>query len=453
MKRYYIKTFGCQMNDHDSRKMEDLLRGDGYAPADSQEEADLVVINTCSVRDRSYQKAVSEIGRMRDRKAVVAVTGCVVSHDADNIRKRFPFVDILLGPDHIGKLPEMVRRAEAGEKGLRQTGFEDISDYEFPSVFSTGEKQVKAYVTIMKGCDNVCSFCIVPFTRGKEVSRPPVEIVDEIKRLEAEGVREVMLLGQNVNSYGKGLTPKTSFARLLRQVDEETSIDRIRFTSPHPKDLSSELIGEYGLEGGHRRNTKLCPRMHLPIQSGSNSVLKRMRRSYTREVYLRKVEELRAAAPTAGAVPGVSITTDVIVGFPGETDEDFTQTISLLQEVSFEACYSFTYSPRPGTEAAKLTDDVTEGVKKERLVRLMELQAAISIEKNRLRIGRIESVLVEGRSLEGRGQLMGRTPQGLIINFDGGAELVGAILDVEVTGASAYSLKGRLCPSPLEENQ
>ena len=440
MPKFYIKTFGCQMNDHDSEKMATLLRRDGYAVADAPEEADLIVINTCSIRDKAYQKAVSEIGRNRHQKGdvrpVVAVTGCVVSHDGENLLKRFPFVDVVLGPDHEAMLPQLVREAREKHRQIALTNFQDISDYEFPAEIlwkDIGEKKVKAYVTIMKGCDNVCSFCIVPFVRGKEVSRPSADVIDEIKKLEDQGVREVMLLGQNVNSYGKGSTEATDFAKLLQLIDEQTALSRVRFISPHPKDLSDHLIDEYASNG------KLCPHIHLPVQSGSDGVLKRMRRSYSKESYLRKVKKLRTA------VPEIAITTDIIVGFPGETDRDFAETLSLMQEVNYDASYSFAFSPRPGTEAAAFADDVPQQVKKERLARVQELQAALSLTKNRSRIGKTEPVLVEGPSREGNSRLTGRTPHGRVVNFNGGEGLTGDILNVKIIEASANFLKGELC--------
>jgi tRNA-2-methylthio-N6-dimethylallyladenosine synthase len=437
MPSFYIKTFGCQMNEHDSEKMAALLRRDGYAESDDPQVADLIVINTCSIREKSYQKAVSEIGRWNGPdKPIVAVTGCVVSHDGENLLKRFPFIDLVLGPDHEAALPQLIREAKEKRRQIALTDFQDISDYEFPAEIlwsNAGERRVKAYVTIMKGCDNVCSFCIVPFVRGKEVSRPSADIVDEIRRLEEQGIREVMLLGQNVNSYGKGLGEKTNFSKLLRRIDEKTSIARIRFTSPHPKDLSDELIGEYV------RNEKLCPHIHLPVQAGSNRVLKRMRRSYTRETYLRKVEKLRKAAPE------IAITTDLIVGFPGETEQDFRETLSLMEAVGFDASYSFAFSPRPNTEAAAFADDVPSEVKKERLRKVQELQARLSLTRNRSHIGRILPVLAEEVSREAPHQLTGRTPQGKTVNFDGDKNLIGVILNCEIMGATPYSLKGVLC--------
>jgi tRNA-2-methylthio-N6-dimethylallyladenosine synthase len=442
------------MNEHDSLKMEGLLRQKGYTAADSSDEADLLVINTCSVREKSYQKALSEIGRSIKKsgkiskkaasaglvrpKPMVAVTGCVVAHDGEHLMKRFSEIDIILSPDHIAKLPEMVDKVQSEKGRYARVDFSDLSDYEFPSPltsmsFQQPEKSYspKAYMTIMKGCDNACSFCIVPFTRGAEVSRPIDDVLQEIRHLQEEGVREIMLLGQNVNSYGKGQKGLT-FPHLLRRIDEETQIDRIRFTSPHPKDLSKELIEEYG------KNSKLCPHMHLPLQSGSDRMLKRMRRSYTRNVYLRKVDALRKV------LPEVAITTDIIVGFPGETEEDFSQTLSLVQDVGFDAGYSFIYSPRPKTEAANFADDVPPAQKKERFDRLQEILSRVALSKNQSWIGRTVPVLVEGASQDGEGQLMGRDPHGKIVNFLGDREWTGAILDVEVTQATAFSLRGRL---------
>lgn len=432
------------MNENDSQKMESLLRDKGYVPSKTVGDADVIVVNTCSVREKSYQKAVSEIGRLAKkresvagRKPVVAVTGCVVSHDGRALLKRFPFLDIALGPDHIASLPIMVERARSHGKKERValTDFTDISDYEFPAplLWNSGEtKKATAYVTIMKGCDNTCSFCIVPFVRGVEVSRPADDVIREILQLESQGIREVTLLGQNVNSYGKKLATKIDFAHLLRRIDQETTLARIRFTSPHPKDFSDRLIDEYG------RNTKLCPHVHLPVQSGSNSVLKRMRRSYTREVFLRKVVKIR------GVVPQIAITTDMIVGFPGETDKDFEETLALVREVGFDASYSFSFSPRPNTEASTFEDDVPPEVKKDRLHQLQSLQTEISLAKNLRKVGRVEDVLVEGPSREGLGQCTGHTPDGRIVNFHGDASKIGAILKVEIMGASPYSLSGKV---------
>ncbi len=448
MRTFYIQTFGCQMNEHDSQKMEALLRAEGYAKTTALQEADVVVINTCSIREKPYHKAMSAIGKARKgkmalvkdpaQKPVIAVTGCVASHDGEYILKHFPYVDIAIGPDHVGALPQLVRDAEEKKRRSVRTEFYDLADYEFPTSIlpsDVSESKSKAYVTIMKGCDNACSFCIVPFTRGKEVSRMPGDIVDEIQRLETQGVKEITLLGQNVNSYGKRLPVKTDFAKLLRQIDEETSIRRIRYTSPHPKDLSKELIEEYA------RNLKLCPQIHLPIQSGSNRLLKLMRRSYTRDTYLRRVEALRKACPE------IAISTDIIVGFPGETEKDFQATLDVLREVRYYNSYSFAFSPRPRTEAMNFLDDVPEDVKKDRLKILQDLQREISYELNQSRVGRVEEVLVENEAMESRNSgVFGRTAQGILMNFPGDASLVGAIVKAEVLEATAFVLKGRISP-------
>lgn len=436
-KKVYIKTFGCQMNEHDSEIMLGLMKNKGYRPTHRMYEADVVVINTCSIREKSHQKAFSTIGLLKERREVtVAVTGCVASQEGDKLHKRFPFIDFVLGPDHVQKLPELVNVRV--QNPSTQTTFHDLSDYEFPTVVNQ-ETCVKSYVTIMKGCDNVCSFCIVPMVRGQEVSREPAEILEEILLLEQQGVKEIILLGQNVNSYGRNT--KTHFPQLLRRIEQKTSVGRIRYTSPHPQNLSVDLMRLHG------ESEKLCPQIHLPVQAGSNRVLKKMRRSYSREVYLRKVDQLRQIRPD------IAISTDIIVGFPGETEADFQETLSLVQEVGFDASYSFAFSPRPGTEASQWSDDVPNLVKKERLYRLQQLQEELSWKKNKILIGESFEVLVEGESgWEGpmargqfaRGQLTGRTPHGRIVNFYGAASLVGATIDVEITEVSPYSLKGVL---------
>lgn len=430
MPSVYLKTFGCQMNEQDSVVMTSLLEKKGYQLTTRSEEADLVLINTCSIREKAYQKGMSEIGRHSLKEGgILGVTGCVASEKGARLLKRYPQVDFVLGTDQIGNLPRAIEEVRDHRRRIDWSGFQDISDYEFPTPLEGGStRKVKAFVTIMKGCDNACSFCIVPLTRGAEVSRRPEEIIAEIHGLERDGVREVMLLGQNVNSYGKRF--KFGFPKLLRKIDEECRVDRIRFTSPHPKDLSPALVEEY------RIHSKLCPHIHLPVQSGSDSVLKRMRRAYTRKTYLRRVEAIRKACPE------VAITTDLIVGFPGESEKEFCETLSLVEEVRFDQSYSFAYSVRPGTEAAGMKDALPLVEKKARLARLQKLQEEMSLAKNRESVGRIEKVLVEGASLAGGKQLTGRTGQGRIVNFDGRPDQIGAILDVKISEAFAYSLRG-----------
>lgn len=434
-KKVYIKTFGCQMNEHDSQRMLHHLAAEGYAPTDDAAQADLVVVNTCSVRDGAYNKAMSEIGRYRDRdrKVQIGVTGCVASQEGEAIARRFDFVDFVLGTDQIPRIREAVHFKRHGDGAYVASDFQDIDDYHFPDTqIAPQERMVKAYVTIMKGCDNTCAFCIVPTTRGPEVSRPAIEIVNEILELERHGVREVTLLGQNVNSYGKKSSERISFADLLRMIDNRTSLQRLRFTSPHPKDLSDRLIEEY------RHNQSLCRHIHLPVQSGSNRILKRMRRAHTRETYLRRVEKLRSVAPD------VAITTDLIVGFPGETEEDFQETLSLMREVQYDASYSFMYSERPGTEAAQFDDDVSRESKQRRLQELQGLQKEISRAINLRLVGSREEVLVEGASKQGGGQLSGRTSTHRVVNFHGSSGDIGAIVSVKITKASAYALYGEI---------
>ena len=432
MPRAYLRTFGCQMNEQDSSLMEGMLHQMGYELSGDPREADLILINTCHIREKAYQKAMSEIGRWKidgGNSPVLGVTGCIASQLGGRLMRRFPTIDFVLGTDHIARLPEAIRTAGKGARPAWHD-FQALADYEFPRPLEGFGRKVKAYVTVMKGCDNNCSFCIVPFTRGPELSCPPDQIIEEVKRLREQGVREVMLLGQNVNSYGKGFRLK--FAGLLQRIERETGIERIRFTSPHPKDLSSELIREYG------RNRSLCPQIHLPVQSGSDRILRKMRRAYTRATYLRRVVALREVSPE------VAVTTDFIVGFPGETEGDFAESLGLIETVGYDQSYSFEYSPRPGTEAAGLPDDVPPAVKRRRLQALQNLQEEVALRKNLGRIGTVEEVLVEGPSLEGQGQLTGRTPHGRIVNFDGDSGSVGAILKVRVEAASAYSLRGRV---------
>jgi tRNA-2-methylthio-N6-dimethylallyladenosine synthase len=438
MKKVYLKSFGCQMNENDSMQVIDLLKARDYVETANPQEADLIVINTCSVREKSYQKAMSEIGRQYKRNrssdsVKIGIMGCVASQEKDAIIQRFPFVDFVLGTDQIDKINEALDYSRLQDGAFVAADFQEIKDYHFPAIdISHRDKAAKAYVTIMKGCDNTCSFCIVPFTRGKEVSRAPQEIIEEIKFLEQRGVQEITLLGQNVNSYGKRLARKMNFADLIKMIESETTIKRLRFTSPHPKDLSHELIEQY------KESAILCNHIHLPVQSGSSRVLKRMRRAHTRETYLQRIADFKKECPNA------AITTDIIVGFPGESDEDFAETLSLVRSVDYDASYSFSYSERPHTEAAQFKDDVPDDVKWQRLQDLQALQREISLARNQRLVGRIEDVLVEGPSKLGRGQFTGRTSSNKVFNFNASLTEIGSIIPVKIHMVSPYALYGEM---------
>ncbi len=436
MKKLYLQTFGCQMNQYDSERIERAMGRMDYALTDCVENADLILLNTCSVRDKAEQKVYSALGRLReikDRRAgvIIGVGGCVAQQEGEALLKRVPYLDLVFGTHNIHKLPELVERVETLQERPVETAF-----YRDPSYMEDLEAEVqvrgaKAFVTIMQGCNKVCSFCIVPHVRGREVSRPSEKIVREVEALANQGVVEVMLLGQNVNSYGRTTPGEIGFAELLARVNAIDGIQRIRFTTSHPQDLSPELIEAYaGL-------AKLCEHLHLPVQSGSDSVLSRMRRGYTLDEYLGRIRRLRARCP------GVALSTDIIVGFPGETEAEFATTLELLEQVKYDEIFSFTYSSRPQTVAAKLyDDDIPDGIKKERLTRVQNLQRGITLRKNRERIGAFEKILVEGRAKLNNGQIMGRTRSNRIVNAFGPEKLVGDLLTVRITGATATSLIG-----------
>jgi len=438
MKRLYLQTYGCQMNLYDSDRIARLMGQEGYVTTESPEEADLLLLNTCSVRDKAEQKVYSLLGRWRELKEkkpglLIGVGGCVAQQEGAALFRRAPYLDLVFGTQNIHKLPRMVEEAAAFHERPVALAF-----YREPSYMedASGEPIVhgaKAYVTIMQGCNKVCSFCIVPYVRGRELSRPSGAIIGEIEALAARGVKEIMLLGQNVNSYGKTAAGELSFPELLARIDAIDGIERIRFTTSHPEDLSPRLIEAYA------NLDKLCEHLHLPVQSGSDSVLERMRRGYTREEYLDRIRRLRARRPD------VALSTDIIVGFPGETEEEFGHTLEILQEVEYDDIYAFGYSPRPHTAASKMfADDVAGEIKRRRLDEVLRLQAGISRRKNEAWIGRIEEILVDGIAKLGRGQMTGRTRANRIVNFAGAAELFGAIAQVRITGAGANSLTGEL---------
>jgi tRNA-2-methylthio-N6-dimethylallyladenosine synthase len=438
MSKLFIHTYGCQMNQYDSERIAQVMGRGGYVQTDCIGDADLILLNTCSVREKSEQKVYSVLGRWKEFKqqrddVIIGVGGCVAQQEGERLLKKVPHLDLVFGTQNIHKLPDMVEQVRT----LRQRPVE-IAFYRDPGYMEDpdGRTQVqgaKAFVTIMQGCNKVCSFCIVPHVRGREVSRPTEKIIAEIQTLVSQGVKEVMLLGQNVNSYGKMSPGEISFAELLHRVDAIEGLERIRFTTSHPQDLSPELIDAFATLA------KLCKHLHLPVQSGSDSVLARMRRGYTRREYLDRLQRLQARSF------GVALSTDIIVGFPGETEDEFGDTLELLRQVGYDEIYSFVYSPRPQTVSGKIfDDDIPNEIKKDRLARVQNLQREISLNKNRQKIGNVEEILVEGRSKLKNGQIMGRTDTNRIVNVEGPETLIGKFVSVRITGATATSLLGEL---------
>ena len=437
-KKLYIQTYGCQMNQYDSERIAQVMSRVGYLQTDRIDAADLILLNSCSVRDKAEQKVYSALGSWKAFKdyrdgVIIGVGGCVAQQEGENLLKRVPHLDLVFGTHNIQKLPEMVAQVETSRARPLE-----ISFYRDPAYMESDDGRpqvqgVKAFVTIMQGCNKVCSFCIVPHVRGREVSRPSGKVIAEIESLVAQGVIEVMLLGQNVNSYGKLTHGEISFAQLLGRVDAIEGLKRIRFTTSHPQDLSPELIEAFATL------KNLCEHLHLPVQSGSDTVLGRMRRGYTRQEYLDRIQRLRQRCPE------IALSTDIIVGFPGETDEEFDATLELLERVGYDEIYSFMYSSRPQTVSAKIyEDDVSGHVKKERLTKLQKIQHEISLAKNRRRIGAIEEILVDGSSKLKNGQIMGRTRNNRIVNVTSSENVVGQLLPIRITGATANSLLGEV---------
>ena len=432
---FYIRTYGCQMNAYDSSLIRGMLLNLDYRPTEDPGVADLVIINTCSVRDKAEQKVYSTLGRLRPIKAlrpemVISVIGCVAQQEGTKIIERAPFVDVVLGTRMLHRLEEyIVGLAGTGSK-LVDVGTDNPSDFSAENVQCREKSPVKAYVTIMRGCDNYCSYCIVPYVRGPEVSRLPESIVREVEDNLARGAKEVMLLGQNVNAYGKGLDGGITFSGLLGKIDSLSGLERIRFTTSHPKDLGEDLVEAFGTL------PKLSSHIHLPVQSGSDKVLSLMNRRYGRSEYLEKVEMLRKGRP------GIAISTDIIVGFPGEVDTDFEDTLELLERVRYDSIYSFRYSKRRETKASLLDDQVSEETKHERLERVQALQRMITMEKNEKLVGSVMEVLVEGKSRKGGRQLTGRTGTNKVVNLEGGPDIVGTIVPVRIDEAFQNSLRG-----------
>ena len=437
-KKLYIQTYGCQMNQYDSERIAQVMSRAGYVQTDRIDAADVILLNSCTVRDKAEQKVYSALGSWKEFKdaregVIIGVGGCVAQQEGENLLKRVPHLDLVFGTHNIHKLPEMVDQAQRSRARSVEIAFYRDPSYMEDVDGRTQVHGVKAFVTIMQGCNKVCSFCIVPHVRGREVSRSSANIITEIESLVAQGVIEVMLLGQNVNSYGK-LTPgELSFAELLARVDSIEGLMRIRFTTSHPQDLSPELTEAFATLDN------LCEHLHLPVQSGSDTVLGRMRRGYTRQEYVERIQRLRERCPK------VALSTDIIVGFPGETDAEFERTLELLNQLEYDEIFSFMYSPRPQTISAKIYDDaILEDVKKDRLRRVQKLQQEISLRKNRQRIGEREEILVDGPSKLKNGQLMGRTRSNRIVNVTGSERLIGQLVPVQVISATANSLLGEI---------
>ena len=437
-KKLYIQTYGCQMNQYDSERIAQVMGRRDYVQTDRIDAADLILLNTCSVRDKAEQKVYSALGSWKEFKdyrdgVIIGVGGCVAQQEGEKLLKRVPHLDLVFGTHNIHKLAELVDQVEAARARPVEVTFYRDPGYMEDIDGRTQLHGSKAYVTIMQGCNKVCSFCIVPHVRGREVSRPSGRIIAEIEALVAQGVKEVMLLGQNVNSYGKLAPGELSFAELLCRVDAIDGLERIRFTTSHPQDLSPELIEAF-VSCQH-----LCEHLHLPVQSGSDSVLGRMRRGYSRAEYLTRIARLRERCPR------VALSTDIIVGFPGETEGEFDQTLELLELVEYDEIFAFMYSPRPQTVAAKLyDDDIDDGVKRSRLKRVQALQQGISLAKNRRRIGDKDEILIDGPSKLKNGQVMGRTRTNRIVNLEAPDNLVGQTVAVKITSATANSLLGEL---------
>ena len=438
-KRVYVETYGCQMNEHDSERMLRLLESFHYLETEDPKQADLILINTCSVREKPEHKVYSALGRFKklkeERRTIIGVAGCVAQQEGERLLDRVPYLDMVIGTHAIPALPELVKKVESFGQRVCETSFDQNGKYLEAILPQKSLDKVKSFVTIMQGCNHFCSFCIVPYVRGREKSRSSSEIIEEVKSLAEMGVKEVCLLGQNVNGYGKGIKEEISFSELLEHINEIEGIERIRFITSHPKDLSEELIPAFS------KLSKLCEHIHLPFQSGSDRILKRMNRGYTKESYLEKIDRLKKVCPA------IAVTADAIVGFPGEEEEDFRQTLDLMETVQFDELFSFKYSPRKGTHAAQFSDQVEENVKKDRLSILQNIQKEITLQKNQALEGNVEEVLVEGQSKQSDRDVTGRTRTNKIVNFEGELGLVGKLVPVRITRAYPHSLRGESVPT------
>jgi tRNA-2-methylthio-N6-dimethylallyladenosine synthase len=442
-KKLFIRTFGCQMNEYDSDKMADVLAAaEGVVKTDRPEDADIILFNTCSVREKAQEKVFHDLGRVKHLKQqnpdlVIGVGGCVASQEGDAIVARAPYVDVVFGPQTLHRLPQLIAERKAKGRAAVDVSFPEIE--KFDAMPPAEVKGAAAFVSIMEGCSKFCTFCIVPYTRGGEVSRPFTDILTEVAGLAAHGVKEVTLLGQNVNAYRgdmEGSEEKADLALLIEYIAEVPGIERIRYTTSHPREMTQRLFDTY------LKVPKLVSHLHLPVQAGSDRVLAAMKRGYTAIEYKSIIRKLRAVRPD------ISLSSDFIVGFPGETDEDFEKTMKLIEDVGFDTSFSFIYSPRPGTPALELADDTPAEVKSARLTRLQKRIEELAQVVSQAMVGSVQRVLVEGRSKKDANELAGRTDNNRVVNFVGGsvnsARLIDTFVDVRITGALPHSLRGEI---------
>ena len=443
-KKLYIRTFGCQMNEYDSDKMADILRAfEGAERTQSPEDADIILFNTCSVREKAQEKVFHDLGRVRHLKKlkpdlVIGVGGCVASQEGEAIIARAPYVDVVFGPQTLHRLPQLIEERRTRGKAAVDVSFPEIE--KFDALPAAEVKGASAFVSIMEGCSKFCTFCIVPYTRGQEVSRPLQDVLDEVESLARQGIKEVNLLGQNVNAY-RGRLPEAEgendehgadLAFLIESIAEMPTIERIRYTTSHPREMTQRLFETY------LKVPKLVSHLHLPVQSGSDRVLAAMKRGYTALEYKSIIRKLQAVRP------GISLSSDFIVGFPGETEADFEKTMTLIEEVGFDTSFSFVYSPRPGTPAVELSDDTPQNIKLARLDRLQKRIEAQAMVISEAMIGTVQRVLVEGLSRKNEHELAGRTDNNRVVNFEGHPRLIHQFVDVRITAALPHSLRGEV---------
>lgn len=436
-KSFFIQTFGCQMNEEDSEKLSGMLKRIGYTKTEAKEEASIILFNTCCVRENAENKVYGNLGLLKKLKKnnpdlVIGICGCMMQQKgmADKILKEFPYVDIIFGTHNSYKFPEYLNRVKT--EGVQVKEIFDKETEIIEGIPVDRESSIKAFVTIMYGCNNFCTYCVVPYVRGRERSRRPEEIEKEIKELVAQGYKEITLLGQNVNSYGKGLEEEIDFAKLLRRINEIEGLERVRFMTSHPKDLTEDVIMAI------KECDKLCEQIHLPVQSGSDEILKKMNRHYDREKYMSLIKKIKEE------IPECSITTDIIVGFPGETEENFLDTLNLCEEVGYDSAFTFIYSRRNHTPADRMEDQVPDDVKHERFNRLVDVINKGVINGNKVYEGRTVEVLVEGPSKNDETKLMGRTRNGRLVNFPGDVSMVGKLVNVHINRAQPFSLLGEI---------